>query len=60
MYLFLFYSYVASKIKTKERNRRESSNEIKSLIDGEMEFKVERSNNCEGMVNLMHKQKILF
>ena len=46
MYLFLFHCYVASKIKTTERNRRESSDEIKSLIDGEIEFKVERSNNC--------------
>ena len=46
MYLFLFYSYVASKIKTKERNRRENNDEIKSLIDGEIEFKVEPSKNC--------------
>ena len=46
MYFSLFHSYIASKIKAKERNRRESSDEIKSLIDGEIEFKVERSNNC--------------
>ena len=46
MYLFLFYSYVASKIKTKEGNRRDGSDEIKSLIDGEIEFKIEPSNNC--------------
>ena len=45
MYLFLFYSYVASKMK-KEENRRDGSDEIKSLIDGEIEFKIEPSNNC--------------
>ena len=38
MYLFLYHSYVVSKIKTKERSGRESSDEIKLLIDGEIEL----------------------
>ena len=43
MYLFFIHSYVASKIEKKEKNVRESNDEIKeglfkSLIDGEIEF----------------------
>ena len=32
IFFFFFHSYVASKIETKERNRRKSNNEIK-IID---------------------------
>ena len=42
MYFFFVHSYAASKIETKEKNGRESNNEIKeellkSLIDDEIE-----------------------
>ena len=44
IYLFFVHNYVASKIKTKEKNERESNDEIKeelfkSMIDGEIESK---------------------
>ena len=39
MYLFFVHSYVASKIETKERNKREKTMTLKSLIDGEIGFK---------------------
>ena len=46
MYLFLVHSYISSKIETKEKNGTESDDEIKqellkSLIDGDIEFKFE-------------------
>ena len=44
MYLFFVHSCVASKLEKKEKNGRESNDEIKvelfkSLIDGKIEFK---------------------
>ena len=73
MYLFFAHSYVASKIETKEKNVREINDEIKeellkSLIDGEIEFKLDGVGNFEkttafikkGVLNLAYISGLSF
>ena len=72
MYLFFVHSYVASKIETKEKNRRESNNELKSLIDLNLNLNLnlnlDDAGTCEettafvkkGVLNLTYIQGLLF
>ena len=41
IFFFFFHSYVASKIETKEEIEEKVTMRLKSLIDGEIEFKFE-------------------